>query len=80
MAGGLSDRYGRKNSPILAGLLFVITGVGVALAQDMARLGGFTWFVIFRMAGGVGIGLASNISPVYIAEIAPVDCVDDSSP
>ena len=73
MAGGLSDRYGRKRLLILAGLLFVITGVGVALAQDMARLGGFTWFVIFRMAGGVGIGLASNISPVYIAEIAPAE-------
>ena len=73
MAGGLSDRYGRKYLLILAGLLFVVTGVGVALAQDMARLGGFTWFVIFRMAGGVGIGLASNISPVYIAEIAPAE-------
>ncbi len=73
MAGGLSDRYGRKKLLILAGILFIITGVGVALAQDMAGLGGFTWFVIFRMAGGVGIGLASNISPVYIAEIAPAE-------
>ncbi len=73
LAGGLADRYGRKILLILAGLLFVITGVGVALAQDMAGLGGFTWFVIFRIAGGVGIGLASNVSPVYIAEIAPAE-------
>lgn len=71
VAGGLSDRYGRKRLLILAGLLFVATGIGVALAGDMARLRGFTWFVIFRMLGGVGIGLASNISPVYIAEISP---------
>ena len=72
-AGGLSDRYGRKRLLILAGGLFVATGVGVALAADTARLGGFTWFVIFRMLGGVGIGLASNISPVYIAEISPAE-------
>jgi SP family sugar porter-like MFS transporter len=73
VAGGLSDRYGRKRLLILAGGLFVATGVGVALARDMAGLGGFTWFVIFRMLGGVGIGLASNISPVYIAEISPAE-------
>jgi MFS family permease len=73
VAGGLSDRYGRKRLLILAGGLFVVTGVGVALAADTARLGGFTWFVIFRMLGGIGIGLASNISPVYIAEVSPAE-------
>ena len=73
LAGGLSDRFGRKRLLILAGGLFVVTGVGVAFAADTSAISAFHLFVLFRVLGGMGIGLASNISPMYIAEIAPAE-------
>jgi SP family arabinose:H+ symporter-like MFS transporter len=65
ISGGLSDRFGRKKLLILAGFLFTISAVGTGLAPD------FVVFIVFRLVGGVGIGLASNLSPMYIAEISP---------
>jgi SP family sugar porter-like MFS transporter len=65
LSGGLSDRFGRKKLLILAAFLFTVTGVLTALAPD------FTVFVANRLLGGVAIGLASNLSPMYIAEISP---------
>jgi sugar porter (SP) family MFS transporter len=65
IAGALSDRFGRKRLLILAALLFAITSLGNALAST------FTVFIVWRILGGVGIGLASNLSPLYIAEVAP---------
>ncbi|MFV0576584.1 MAG: sugar porter family MFS transporter [Vibrio sp.] len=65
VAGGVSDKYGRKRPLMLAALLFVISAWGTAAA------GSFNAFVIYRIIGGVGIGLASALSPMYIAEIAP---------
>ena len=65
IAGALSDRFGRKRLLILAALLFAVTSVGNGLAQN------FAIFVSWRMLGGVAIGLASNLSPMYIAEVAP---------
>jgi SP family sugar porter-like MFS transporter len=65
LSGVLSDRYGRKRLLILSAVLFTISSLGTALA------GSFTMFVANRLLGGVGIGLASNLSPLYIAEIAP---------
>src|ERR1700722_13604668 len=65
VAGALSDRFGRKRLLIAAALLFAVTSLGNGLA------GNFTVFVAWRMLGGVAIGLASNISPMYIAEVAP---------
>ena len=65
VSGGLSDRFGRKKLLILAGLFFTVSAVWTALAAD------FTVFVVFRLVGGIGIGLASNLSPMYIAEISP---------
>ncbi len=65
VAGALSDRVGRKRLLLGAALLFAITSIGNALA------GNFTVFIIWRMLGGVAIGLASNLSPMYIAEVAP---------
>jgi len=65
ISGALSDRFGRKRLLILAGLLFTLSAIGTARAWD------FTWFNIFRWIGGLGIGLASNLSPMYIAEISP---------
>ncbi len=65
VSGGLSDRFGRKKLLILAGFLFTVSAVGTALAS------GFGFFIAARLVGGVGIGLASNLSPMYIAEISP---------
>ncbi|UCF38071.1 MAG: sugar porter family MFS transporter [Acidobacteriota bacterium] len=65
VSGGLSDKFGRKRLLILAGVLFTISAIGTGLAGD------FFWFNLFRILGGVGIGLASNLSPMYIAEVSP---------
>ncbi len=65
IAGALSDRFGRKRLLIGAAGLFVITSIGNGLAPTFAA------FVAWRMLGGVAIGLASNLSPMYIAEISP---------
>lgn len=64
-AGALSDKFGRKRLLILAALLFAVTSVGNGLAHN------FTVFIAWRMLGGVAIGLASGLSPMYIAEVAP---------
>lgn len=64
-AGALSDRFGRKRLLIAAALLFGVTSIGNALAES------FSFFVAWRILGGVAIGLASNLSPMYIAELAP---------
>lgn len=65
LSGALSDRFGRKRPLILAGMIFMLSSLGTALS------GSLTMFVANRMLGGVAIGLASNLSPLYIAEIAP---------
>ncbi len=65
LSGWLSDRFGRKKLLVLSAALFVIASLGTGGA------GSFTTFVIFRIIGGTGIGLASNLSPMYIAEITP---------
>jgi SP family sugar porter-like MFS transporter len=65
ISGWLSDRLGRKKLLILAAGLFVAASLGTGAA------GSFGAFVIFRILGGIGIGLASNLSPMYIAEITP---------
>jgi sugar porter (SP) family MFS transporter len=64
-AGALGGRFGRKRLLMSAALLFAITSLGNALAPN------FALFIMWRMLGGVAIGLASNLSPLYIAEVAP---------
>jgi sugar porter (SP) family MFS transporter len=64
-AGALSDKFGRKRLLIAAALIFAVTSLGNALA------GSFTIFIAWRIFGGVAIGLASSLSPMYIAEVAP---------
>jgi SP family xylose:H+ symportor-like MFS transporter len=64
-AGGFSDRLGRKKTLVLAGALFLVSAVGTAIPKT------FTTFVLFRVLGGVGVGIASMASPMYIAEITP---------
>ncbi|GEO27460.1 arabinose-proton symporter [Alicyclobacillus acidoterrestris] len=65
IAGFLSDRLGRKPVLLLAGLLFVASSLGAAAANSVAVL------VIARIVGGIGIGVASMLSPLYISEISP---------
>ena len=65
LSGIISDKSGRKRLLILSGLLFTVSAVGTAFA------GNFLFFNVFRIIGGIGIGLASNLSPMYIAEISP---------
>jgi sugar porter (SP) family MFS transporter len=64
-SGYFSDRFGRKLPLITAAALFTIAAVGTGAANQ------FTPFILYRLIGGLGIGLASAISPMYIAEIAP---------
>jgi MFS transporter, SP family, xylose:H+ symportor len=63
--GGLSDRLGRKKLLIFSAALFVISSVLTGWS------GSFWQFVIWRISGGVAIGMASALSPMYIAEISP---------
>ncbi len=65
ISGYFTERFGRKILLIIAATLFTIAAIGTGMAND------FTVFVVFRLAGGLGIGLASAISPMYIAEISP---------
>lgn len=65
MAGPLADRFGRKKVLIVVAALFAISATWSALAT------GYTEFIIARIIGGVGIGGAILIAPIYIAEIAP---------
>ncbi|NWA39658.1 sugar porter family MFS transporter [Pseudomonas reactans] len=67
VSGWLSDRFGRRLPLIIAAIAFTLSAVGTALAND------FDWFVFWRIVGGVGIGLASALAPVYIAEISPAE-------
>jgi len=64
-AGGAGDRFGRKKLLIASAALFAVSSIFTGWAQT------FTEFVCWRIAGGVAIGIASNISPVYIAEVSP---------
>jgi SP family arabinose:H+ symporter-like MFS transporter len=65
LSGPLSDRIGRRPVMRIAAVLFGVSAIASALAPD------FTAFVIARMVGGLGVGAALIIAPVYIAEIAP---------
>ncbi len=65
LSGILADKWGRKNSLILAAALFIVSAFGTGYVNE------FTPFIIYRLIGGLGIGLASTLSPMYIAEVAP---------
>ena len=65
LSGVLSDRFGRKRLLILAAFLFFVSSI------ETGRAGTFPRFAVWRILGGVAIGLASNLSPMYIAEVSP---------
>lgn len=65
VSGWLSDRFGRKRLLIIAGLVFAISSIGTGMASSFAA------FVPWRILGGLAIGMASSLSPMYIAEMAP---------
>jgi sugar porter (SP) family MFS transporter len=65
LAALTSDRFGRKKLLLAAAALFTISSVGTALALNL------TEFVLARVLGGLAIGVASSLSPLYIAEISP---------
>jgi SP family xylose:H+ symportor-like MFS transporter len=73
IAGFISMALGRKKGLVLAAFLFIFSGFGAAFPEKMSILGiePIVSFVFYRIIGGFGIGLASMLSPMYIAEIAP---------
>lgn len=64
-AGRFSDYYGRKNLLIISAILFAISAVGSGISNTIGS------FFIYRLIGGLGVGMASMLSPMYIAEITP---------
>ncbi len=66
-AGYIADRIGRKKTLIMTAILFAISAIGCAISIN------FTQLVIARIIGGVGVGAASMLSPLYISEIAPAN-------
>ncbi len=75
VGGFISRMIGRKKGLLLAAGLFTISAVGSAIPEYMNFYGVDTIvsFIIYRIIGGVGVGLASMLSPMYIAEIAPAE-------
>lgn len=66
-AGALADRMGRKNLLIVSAFVFLVSAYATGAFND------YVWFLIARFIGGIGIGIASGLSPMYIAEVSPSD-------
>lgn len=64
-AGTLSDGFGRKKTMILSAILFTLSAVGCAISSNLDQL------VLYRIIGGVGIGIVSIVCPLYISEVSP---------
>ncbi|HET7733603.1 MAG TPA: sugar porter family MFS transporter [Paludibacter sp.] len=64
-SGVISDKFGRKWPLLISALLFTIASIGTGASNS------YMVFILFRLIGGVGIGIASALSPMYIAEVAP---------
>src|SRR5215813_5333473 len=65
LSGGMSDRCGRKKLLILSAILFAVSSILTGWAHS------FPSFIAWRITGGIAIGMASNVSPTYIAEVSP---------
>ena len=64
-AGYLADKLGRRFTLILCSIVFAISGIGAAISDELSL------FIVFRLIGGLGVGAAAMVSPMYIAEMAP---------
>lgn len=64
-AGKFADRYGRKPGLMMAAAIFAVSSLGMALSTTLSI------FVMMRFAAGIGVGMASMLSPMYIAEVSP---------
>ena len=79
LGGIISLRLGRKGGLILAAILFLLSALGSAMPEILMRPIGegdhtfINLFITYRIIGGIGVGLASMLSPMYIAEVAPPD-------
>jgi sugar porter (SP) family MFS transporter len=65
IAGKLADKYGRRPGLMLAAVIFAVSSVGIALSF------GLSFFIIMRFIAGIGVGMASMLCPMYIAEVSP---------
>jgi len=65
VAGRLADQYGRKPALLIAAAIFAMSSIAMALS------GNLTIFIVFRFAAGIGVGMSSMLSPLYISEISP---------
>lgn len=65
IAGAIADRFGRKPGLMLAAFIFAVSSLAIALANTLSV------FLIMRFAAGIGVGMASMLCPIYIAEISP---------
>lgn len=64
-AGVISDRFGRKTALLFSAVLFLVSAIGTALPRTLLE------FILYRILGGIGVGIAAMLSPLYIAEVAP---------
>ncbi|RZM21472.1 MAG: MFS transporter, partial [Pedobacter sp.] len=65
VAGNIADKYGRKPGLMIAAIIFALSSLGIAFSSSLSL------FVIMRFAAGIGVGMASMLCPMYIAEISP---------
>ena len=65
VAGALAEKFGRRSVLIICAILFAVSGIGAGTSSSLIM------FIIFRLIGGLGVGAAAMVSPMYIAEIAP---------
>ena len=79
LSGILTSRLGRRRSLMIAGMLFFLSALGsycpefLLFQHGVASRGVLYAFIFYRILGGIGVGLASAICPMYIAEVAPAD-------
>ncbi len=64
-SGKIAAAWGRKKALILAAVLFTISAIGAAVVSS------FFWFIVYRMIGGLAVGIASSVSPMYMSEVSP---------
>ncbi|MBQ1709189.1 MAG: MFS transporter, partial [Bacteroidales bacterium] len=79
LSGLLTSRIGRRKSLLIAGILFFLSALGsyypefLIFPHGVASRGVLVAFILYRILGGIGVGLASAICPMYIAEVAPAN-------